>query len=184
MNVTIANRVRVAVTIVASLILVYALAVSATHIAHVGHALLRLPSFEANTLFILIDVAAVVGKILRLGFFAPTTRRTGARLFFTAGALSLTCNAASGWLSGGYGPAAYGVFVVLMALYMEHVVAKIKPAAAVTKAKNANREKASSAPALTPRQIAARKGAETKRRKAAEPVSPATVDEINAAMTI
>lgn len=169
MNVKLANRVRLAVTIVASLILVYALVVSAKHIAHVGHAA-KLPAFEANTLFVLIDVAAVVGKILRMWFFSAATRRTGTRLFVMAGTLSLACNVASGWLTGGYGPAAYGVLVVLMALYMEHVVTRIKPAAAVTRAKNAASETKTSAAPARSRKCAP--GCTCKKHAARYPVSP------------
>src|SRR5258705_12685454 len=86
-----------------------------------------------------------------------------------AGVISLTCNVASGWLSGGYGPAGYGVFGVVLFLVLENVITKIKPAAAVTRAKN------TAAPIKatpTARQLAARKGAATRARNAAAPVSP------------
>lgn len=166
MNVTIANRIRAAVTVVATLIMVYALFVSADHIGHVA-TLIGLDGYQASTLFVLIDIPALVGKALRLRYFAASTRRTGLRLMIASGVLSLTCNVASGWFGGGVGPAGYGVFIVVMFLVMENVVTKIKPAAAVTKAKNAANETAP-----TTRQIAARKAAATRARKAAAPVSP------------
>lgn len=136
MNVTIANRVRAAVTIVSGLIMVYALFVSADHISHVAH-LIGLVGYQATTLFVLIDIPALVGKVLRLKYFAATTRRTGLRLMVMSGTLSLVCNVTSGWCGGGLGPAGYGAFVVAMFLVMENVVTKIKPAAAVTRAVNA-----------------------------------------------
>jgi hypothetical protein len=173
MNVKVADRVRAAVTTVAGLIMVYALFVSADHISHVAH-LIGLGGYQASTLFVLIDIPALVGKVLRLRYFAATTRRTGMRLMVASGTLSLVCNVASGWFGGGTGPATYGAFVVAMFLVMENVVTKIKPAAAVTRAKNADTSTETEAQ-LTPRQIAARKGIETKRRNAAKPVSPGRV---------
>lgn len=136
MNVTIANRVRALVTAIAGLILTYALFVSATHIAHVGH-FVGLKALEANTLFVLIDVPIVVGKLMVQRYFAPTTRRTGRRLMVAGLAASLACNVSSGLIGAGYGAATYGVLVVAMALAMENAIGKIKPASAVTKARNA-----------------------------------------------
>jgi hypothetical protein len=136
MNVKIADRVRAAVTAVATLVMVYALFVSADHISHVAH-LIGLTGYQASTFFVLIDIPALVGKALRLKYFATSTRRTGLRLMIASGTLSLLCNVASGWFGGGAGPAAHGAFVVLMFLVLENVVTKIKPAAAVTRAKNA-----------------------------------------------
>ena len=87
--------------------------------------------------------------------------------YFT-GSLSLACNIGSGLIEGSYGAAGWGAFVVVMFLVLESVITKIRPAAAVTKAKNAVTEtKTPKAPAevLSPRQIAARKGVETKRQR-------------------
>jgi hypothetical protein len=70
----------------------------------------------------------------------------------------------SGWFGGGVGPAGYGAFVVVMFLVLENVGTKIKPAAAVTKAKNATIEKAT--PTLTSRQVAARKAVATRKARA------------------
>lgn len=169
MNVKIADRVRAAVTVVSGLIMVYALFVSADHISHVAH-LIGLRGYQASTLFVLIDIPALVGKVLRLRYFAVTTRRTGLRLMIASGTLSLVCNVASGWFGGGLGPAGYGAFVVAMFLVMENVVTKIKPAAAVTRAKNADSIETPAQP--TPRQLAARKAAQTRTRNAVAPVSP------------
>jgi hypothetical protein len=176
MNVKIADRVRAAVTVVSGLIMVYALFVSADHIGHVAH-LIGLRGYQATTLFVLVDIPALVGKVLRLRYFAATTRRTGLRLMITSGTLSLVCNVASGWFGGGLGPAGYGAFVVGMFLVMENVVTKIKPAAAVTKAKNAT-----SVETPAPRPAAPRKRApkaptvrqlERQFQMASAPVSPA-----------
>jgi len=132
MNNKIADRVRAAVTIVSGLIMLYALFVSADHEVHVAH-LIGLRGYQASTLWVLIDLPAVVGKALRLKYFAASTRGTGLRLMITSGTLSLVCNVSSGWFGGGLGPAAYGAFVVGMFLVMENVVTKIRPAANTTK---------------------------------------------------
>jgi hypothetical protein len=170
MNVKIADRVKFAVATVVSLIMVLALYVSRDHITDVAHRI-GLVGYQAETLFLLVDVVALIGKVLQLKYFAASTRKVGRRLMIAAGIISLTCNVASGWLSGGYGPAGYGVFVVILFLVLENVLTKIKPAAAVTRAKNASNAETLDAP-LTARQISARKGAETRRRNAAAPVSP------------
>ncbi|HMG32002.1 MAG TPA: hypothetical protein VK585_17995 [Jiangellaceae bacterium] len=127
--------------------------------------LIGLYGYQAATLFILIDIPALVGKALRLRYFSTTTRKTGLRLMIVSGTLSLVCNVLSGWFGGGVGPAGYGAFVVLMFLVMENVVTRIKPAAAVTRAKNATSDTTDSTPAqpaLTP----AQRGAETRKRNA------------------
>lgn len=136
MNVKIANRIRNAVIVVVSSIMVLAFYVSRDHITDVAHRI-GLVGYQAETLFVLVDVVALIGKVLQLKYFAASTRKVGKRLMLAAGVISLTCNVTSGWLSGGYGPAGYGVFVVLLFLALENVVTKIKPAAAVTRAKNA-----------------------------------------------
>ena len=136
MNVKIADRVRIAVTIVAGLVMLYALFVSADHEIHVAH-LINLRGYQAATLWVLIDLPALVGKVLRLPVFLASTRRMGLKLMIGSGSLSLLCNVSSGWFGGGFGPAAYGAFVVGMFLALENVVTKIKPAASVTRAKNA-----------------------------------------------
>lgn len=169
MNVRIADRVKFAVTVVVSLIMVLALYVSRDHITDVAHRI-GLTGYQAETLFVLVDVVALIGKVLQLKYFAASTRKVGRRLMVAAGIVSLTCNVASGWLSGGYGPAGYGVFVVVLFLVLENVLTKIKPAAAVTRAKNASTGTTVASP--TPRQIAARKAAATRARNAAAPVSP------------
>lgn len=173
MNATIANRVRTAVTVVATLIMVYALYVSADHIGHVAH-LIGLVGYQASTLFVLIDIPALVGKALRLRYFAASTRRTGLRLMVASGTLSLTCNVASGWFGGGVGPAAYGVFVVSMFLVMENVITKIKPAASVTKAKNA-------AKVETPARPTARKAAAKSKPRTPRAPKAATVAQLEQA---
>ena len=170
MNVKIADRVRLAVTLVATLIMVYALFVSRDHITHVAH-LIGLGGYQAETLFVLIDLPALVGKAMMLPYFAKRTRDAGRLLMVLSGSLSVVCNVTSGWFGGGIGPAGYGAFVVFMFLLLEWAVVRIKPAAAVTRARNAGGVE-TQAPTLTSRQIAARKGVETRRRKATAPVSP------------
>lgn len=170
MNVKIADRVRLVVTLVATLIMVYALLVSRDHITHVAR-LIGLTGYQAETLFVLIDLPALVGKAMMLPYFAKRpTRNTGRLLMTLSGSLSVVCNVTSGWFGGGIGPAGYGAFVVFMFLLLEWAVVRIKPAAAVTRARNSGNVE--TVPALTPRQVAARKGAATRRRNATAPVSP------------
>src|SRR5262245_8936165 len=138
MNVKIADRVRLVVTIVATLIMVYALLVSRDHITHVAR-LIGLTGYQAETLFVLIDLPALVGKAMMLPYFAKRpTRNTGRILMTLSGSLSVVCNVTSGWFGGGVGPAAYGAFVVFMFLVLEWAVVRIKPAAAVTRARSAD----------------------------------------------
>jgi hypothetical protein len=136
MNVLIADRIKNAVITVVGLIMVYALFVSRDHITDVGYRI-GLHGYQAETLFVLVDIVALIGKVLTLKYFAASTRKMGRNLMVVSGLLSLACNVASGWLSGGYGAAGYGVFIVVMFLVLENVVTRIKPAAAVTRAKNA-----------------------------------------------
>lgn len=166
MNVKVANRVRTAVTVIATLIMVYALYVSRDHITHVAH-LIGLGGYQASTLFVLIDLPALVGKAMQLRYFANSTRRSGRHLMWMSGSLSFAFNVLSGWFGGGIGPAGYGAFVVIMFLVMENAITKIKPAAAVTRVKNAENAQT---PAQ-PRKPAARKAAAPRTRKTAATVA-------------
>jgi hypothetical protein len=167
MNVKIADRVKLAVIAVTSLIMVYALWVSRDHITHVA-LLIGLGGYQASTLFVLIDLPALIGKVLQLKYFAASTRRMGRKLMIGSGSLSLAFNVTSGLVGGGIGPAAYGAFIVGMFLLLENVVTRIKPAAAVTRAKNAASVKTKPAkPALTARQIGGQKAAATRKANAA-----------------
>ena len=145
MNVKIADRIKRAVIVVTSLIMVYALYVSRDHITHVA-LLIGLVGYQAQTLFVLIDLPALIGKVVQLPYFSSSTRKMGRRLMVASGSLSLVCNVLSGWFGGGVGPAAYGAFVVVMFLTLESVVTRIKPAGSVTRARNAASE---TAPART-----------------------------------
>lgn len=136
MNVKIADRIKAAVTAVSTLILLYVAYVSRDHITMIGHAL-RIENYQAQTLFVLVDLPALVGKAMQLKNFSFGTRRFGRKLTYFSGSLSLVCNVVAGYVSGGWGAAGYGVFIVVMFVIMETAVTKIKPAAAVTKAKNA-----------------------------------------------
>lgn len=162
MNVKIADRVKLAVIIVTSLIMVYALWVSRDHITHVAH-LIGLDGYPAGTLFIFIDLPALIGKVLNTKYFAASTRKMGRRMMVCSGSLSLACNVVSGIFAGGLGPAGYGAFIVVMFLALENVVTRIKPAASVTRAKRSSIK----TPALTTRQIAGRKAAATRKANAA-----------------
>jgi len=169
-NVKIADRIKTAVIVVTALIMAYALFVSRDHITHVA-LLIGLTGYQASTLFVFIDLPALIGKVLQLRYFAASTRKMGFRLMALSGTLSLVCNIVSGFVGGGYGPAGYGAFIVLMFVGLEHVIVRIKPAAAVTRAKNAGAVKTPKSP-NPKRSAAARKGAETRRRNAVAPVSP------------
>lgn len=170
----------------------YTLFISRDHITHIGY-VLGLGAFEAETLFLLIDFVAVYGKVLTNRNLSAKTRRIGKQGLLAGLGLSLVCNVVSGLIKGGIipadlpmrgvGAAIYGAFIVGMLVWIEHAVSNTK-AKAVNPERRPRAPKAPAPVTLTPRQIAARKGAETKRRKATEQVSPATVSEIDAAMTI
>lgn len=155
MNVKRADNVRKLISAVVLGIMIYALYVSRSHITHVGYAI-ELTPFEAETLFVLIDVPALVGKLLTGKLFAPSTQKSGRRLMWTTGALSLGCNITSGAIGGGVGPAVYGAFVVVMFVTLENVLGKIRPAAAVTKARRAVEPVAEVQPVRTTRARVAR----------------------------
>lgn len=178
MNVVIASRIKTAVIIAVTLVMAYALYVSREHITEVA-TWLGVPGWQATTAFILVDLPALIGKILQTKYFAASTRKVGGRLTYFSGGLSLVCNIGAGVIHGSYGAAEWGAFVVIMFLVLESVITKIKPSSAVTRAKNAAAEntiaRATTAQPLTPRQIAARKGAATRARNAARPVSPGAV---------
>lgn len=171
--VEIANRIKTCVIVVVSLVMFYALFVSREHITEVAQ-WLGVEGWQAQTAFILVDLPALVGKVLQTKYFAHSTRKVGTRLTYFSGALSLACNIGAGIIHGSYGAAGWGAFVVIMFLVLESVVVKIKPAAAVTRAKNAaaGTAKPASTTEPTPRQLAARKAAATRARNAAAPVSP------------
>lgn len=137
--VTIANRIRTYVTVAITALMVYALYVSMSHITHVAD-WIGVPGWQAKTAFLLVDMPALIGKVLQLKYFSASTKKSGRQMTYFSGSLSLVCNIASGLILGSYGAAAWGAFVVGMFLYLESKIAKIKPAAAVTKARNAERE--------------------------------------------
>ena len=135
MNVVIADRIKLGVRLVVTGLMVYALYVSKDHSTHVA-LWIGLSGYQAHTLFVLIDLPALVGKVLQLHYFTPGTRRVGTKLTYISGSLSLACNVGSGAIDLAIGAAAYGAFVVGMFLYLEYVLTKIKSASAVTHAKN------------------------------------------------
>lgn len=137
MNVKVAMWIKGIVTAVSVGILVYVAFVSRDHITHIGQ-LMNLEPYQSQTLFVLIDLPALVGKAMQLPVFAHSTRVFGRKLTYFSGGMSLVCNVVAGAILGGYGPAGYGAFIVLMFVIMETAVMKIKPAAAVTKAKRSN----------------------------------------------
>lgn len=140
----------------------YGLWISRSHITHIGHAL-ELTQFEAETLFVLVDFLALYGKLLTNHRLTAKTRRYGFKLMLAGLAMSTVCNVASGLLTGRVGAAGYGAFVVVIIVAIEYGVS-------ITKAKTVNTEprsrKVEPEPVLTPRQVSARKGAETRRANA------------------
>ena len=99
---------------------------------------------------------------MMLTYFAKRpTRNTGRFLMTLSGSLSVVCNVTSGWFGGGIGPAGYGAFVVFMFRPLEWAVVRIKPAAAVTRARNAASEETEQAATLSP----AQRGAITRKAK-------------------
>lgn len=141
-------------------LLAYGLWLSRGHITEIGYAI-GLSVFEAETLFVLVDIVALLGKLLTSRLFVAKTRRIGYKLMVVGGALSLAANVTAGLLHGGLGRALYGAGVVAMIVLIEYATVNIK-------GKTVNTEpRARKAPEpITPRQAAARKGAETRRRNA------------------
>lgn len=180
--VVIASRIKVGIIVAISLVMVYALVVSREHVTEVAH-WLGVPGWQAETAFILVDLPALIGKVLQVKYFAHSTRKVGTRLTYLSGGISLACNIGAGLILGSYGAAGWGAFVVVMFLVLESVIVKIRPAAAVTRAKNAANGTAQPT-APTARQLAARKAAATRKRNAAAQISPGRVPlvELNASM--
>lgn len=137
MNATIASRVKTAVTVILTAILVFVLFVSRDHITQTAYTI-GLRGYQANTLFVLIDIVALIGKVLMLKYFARSTRKLGMWMLCVSGSLSLACNVFAGH---NLGERIYGAFIVILFVALEQVVTKIKPAASVkaaaTKAANA-----------------------------------------------
>lgn len=165
MNVqTVANRIRTAIVGAAFGVLVYAAIVSAAHIIHVAQTI-GVPGWQAKTAWILVDLPALVGKLLgiklpRYGYvFVASTRKYGVKLTVFSGLISLACNITSGLIHGSLGAAGWGAFVVMMFLVMEVTITKIKFAT------KANKDDAPAKPVvktLTP----AQRGAATRKRNA------------------
>ncbi|HEX6872666.1 MAG TPA: hypothetical protein VF163_16335 [Micromonosporaceae bacterium] len=103
----------------------YGLYLSAGHITEVGH-LIGLTGAEAGTLFIFVDIVALLGKLLTSKYFVAKTRRIGYKLMLAGGLLSLACNVAAGGAQGNPGRAAYGAFIVLMIVVIEYATVNIK----------------------------------------------------------
>lgn len=186
MNVVIADRVKLAVMLVVGAVMVYALFVSRDHITEVA-LFIGVAGWQAQTAFVLVDLPALIGKVMQIkAIFSGNTGRHGREMTYVSGSVSLACNATAGLIHGSWGAAGWGIFVVMMFLYLESKMTKIKPAASVTRKKNATTETtiASTTAEPTARQLAARKGAETRKRNAAAQISPGRVPliELNASM--
>lgn len=148
---------------------VYTLVVSREHITHVGQAI-GLNTFEANTLFLLIDFVAVFGKVLINRNLSAKTRRIGRQGLMAGLGLSLVCNVVSGLIAGGIipanlsgngiGQAGYGAFIVAMLVWIEHAVSNCKPKANIERKPQADKPAApltssTAAPASTPKRCTA-----------------------------
>lgn len=141
MNVqTVASRIRAWIVAAVTAVMVYALVVSAAHIIHVAQTV-GVPGWQAKTAWVLVDLPALIGKLLQIklprhGYvFVASTRKTGVKLTFFSGTISLACNIASGLIEGSFGAAGWGAFVVMMFLVLETVVTKIKVATGASKSK-------------------------------------------------
>ena len=108
----IANLVRFLVTLVTAAILAFVLYVSRDHITEVAY-WMGLRGYQAETLFILVDIVALTGKVLNTGYFDKPTRRMGFKLMLGAGTASLACNVGAGILiHSSAGLAVYGAMIV------------------------------------------------------------------------
>lgn len=145
-------------------LLAYSMFTSATHITDTAHSL-GLEGFAAYTLWVLIDIPAIVGKLLGGKAFAKSTQRLGFKLMVFSGLLSLACNIYAG---DNLGQRGHGVLVVAMFIILENVATKIKPAPAVKAAQTRARKAASgeASPAVSKRSAAAKRGHATRIAKA------------------
>lgn len=115
-------------------ILAYAMYISSTHIIEAAFKV-GLSGFAAYTSPILIDAVAVVGKLGRLGRFTDETRRSSLWLFAFGGGMSLTANVYAG---ANLGQRIHGVLVVVVALWIESHITKLKLKAVATESLVAN----------------------------------------------
>lgn len=123
---------------------IYCLFISREHITTVGYAI-RLKSFEAETLFILVDFVAMFGKMLTSKRLTAKTRRIGFKWMVGAGTISLACNIIAGLLDDwNFGEAGYGAAIVALIVFLEYTIVN-------TKAKMTTRKRAArKAPAAGP----------------------------------
>jgi hypothetical protein len=137
----IAARIRFGIMFAVTGVMVYALVVSASHIVHVAQTI-GVPGWQAQTAWILVDLPALIGKLLQVklprhGYvFTTSTRRTGIKLTIFSGSLSLACNVASGLINGSWGAAGWGAFVVTMFLVLETVATRIKATSGSSRTKS------------------------------------------------
>lgn len=150
-----------------ALMLAYGLWISRSHITHVGY-MIGLSGFEAETLFILVDFIALFGKSLTSRHLQAKTRRNGRQMMIGGLLLSLACNVVSGAMSGGWGPAGYGVFVVAMVVWLEKVTGEIK-----AKQQSVKRERTPKPPAaVVPGSRKCQPGCACRKHASRYPVSP------------
>lgn len=172
------NTALTVIRIVVWIFLIGAALISTSHIVHVSQ-MLGL-GWESYTVPAFVDGIAIVGKVSMLPRFSTAFRKSGFRLLMFGGVLSLAANVAAG---RNWGERAFGVLVVAGFMILEsHATKADRTAVAQPEGKKLDpqtaRERAEKAKATKERnRIAnltpAQKAADTKRRKAAEPVSPA-----------
>lgn len=160
-------------------------AVSFTHIVTVGERMGL--GWEAWTVPFLVDGIAVLGLVGRSRRFAPATRTAGLVLVTTGGALSLTCNVMAGH---NLGTKLYGVLIVGGFMLTEWYSAKLAltPTRAAQDAARRSESARQGAATKRTRQAAQQAPSAPKRSRKARPpamapVSPATVNEIELALS-
>lgn len=112
------------VALLARAYMAYAAFISYEHITSLASRM-GLSGFEMRTCPIAIDGFAVLGLLMRLRYFADSTRRWGLGAAAVAGLLSLIANVAAGTNDG---ERAWGAIVVVMFLAAEVMSDRIKPA--------------------------------------------------------
>jgi len=156
-----ALKVRFWITSAVTAVMAYAMIVSASHITHVAYTLHIGPAWQQNTAWILVDLPALIGKVLQIrALFTGSTNTMGRKLTYFSGSISLACNVGSGLIDGSYGAAGWGAFVVMMFLVLEGVITRIK----VTQKLNNRDRKTEQAPASEATLTPAQRGAITRRR--------------------
>lgn len=112
----------VVATVISWIVLIYAMSMSSSHIITAAFKI-GLVGIAAYTAPLLVDAVAVVGKLGRLERFTEACRRSSLKLLLFGGLMSLVANVYAG---ENLGQQIHGVLVVVVALWIESHITKLK----------------------------------------------------------